>query len=196
MSKALVVGITGGIGGGKSTLSAVLRNKGYYVYDTDIEAKKMQDNDPDVREQIIKLFGSDIYTSEGLDRKKIASIVFNDPQKLIQLNKIAHPSVLKNFDEWVKGHQSEKILFIESAIIFEIGLDKKLDKVVVVTAPEDVRVARVMKRDGVSEGEVRSRIVRQMPEEEKVMKADIVIDSDKEYILNSNADYLLEELQK
>ena len=195
MNTPLIVGITGGIGGGKSTLSAVLRDRGYYVYDTDTEARELQNTDSLIREKLIELFGDDIYTSDELDRKKLAAIVFNNPDKLAQLNKVVHPAVRKRFEDWMVKHRSEKVLFVESAIMFETGLAGKMDKVVVVTAPEHVRIDRVMKRDGVSEDEVRARIARQMPEDEKVKKADIVLSSDGENVLSNNVERLLDELQ-
>ena len=196
MNKPLIVGITGGIGGGKSTLSAVLREKGYCVFDTDLEARNLQNTDPDIRRCLTEAFGNDIYNSEGLDRKKLASIVFNNHEKLALLNEIVHPAVRLKFHDWQQEHKNEKYLFIESAIMFESGLAYLMDKIIVVTASEEERISRVMKRDGVSEDEVRARMKRQMPEEEKIAKADIVLSSEGENVLSRNVKKLLKEIEE
>jgi dephospho-CoA kinase len=193
--KSLIIGITGGIGGGKSTLSEILREKGYFVYDTDSEAKRLQNEHPDIRRQLTAEFGNEIYDETGqLDRKCLASLVFENPKLLSKLNQIIHPVVRQDFSDWQKKYAQEKHLFVESAILFESGFDELTDKIIVVTAPEEVRIKRVAKRDGVTHEQVRARIANQMPEEEKIKRADIVLDSNGKRVLAEQIDIKLEEI--
>lgn len=178
MQHPFLVGITGGIGSGKSTLSDLLRKEGYLVYDSDKEARNLQNENQDVRQKIQKLFGNDIYNSEGLKRKEVAKIVFNDKQMLAQLNAIIHPEVRTDFNRWVKNHANEKILFLESAILFENGFNQLVDNVIVITANEETRILRVVKRDKVSPEQVLARIANQLPEEVKIKRANFVIHTD------------------
>lgn len=175
MKSPLIIGITGGIGSGKSTLANNLRAEGYYVYDSDLEARRLQNDYPVMREQIQALFGDDIYTSKGLNRYALAQIVFADRNLLAQLNDIVHPILKEDFKKWIKDHNSEKFLFIEAAILFECGYDVLVDKVVLITAPESVRIERVVKRDGVTPEHVRARMLHQIPEEDKILKSNFVI---------------------
>lgn len=177
MKKPLIIGITGGIGGGKSTFSNYLRKRGELVYDTDIEAKKLQDTDEQIITELKELFGDDIYTKKGLDRGTIAKIVFSDKEKLNRLNQIIHPKVKSDFKEWVNKHPEKEFLFMECAILFEGGFDEFVDKIAVITAPEDVRIKRVIKRDGLTEAQVKERIKNQISDNEKIKKADWVIDT-------------------
>ncbi|HOJ66830.1 MAG TPA: dephospho-CoA kinase [Paludibacteraceae bacterium] len=178
MNRPLIVGITGGIGSGKSTLSNKLRAEGYQVYDCDKEAKKLQNEHPVIREKIRELFGEDIYTESGLDRKKVADIVFQNRDLLDQLNKIVHPFVREDFLKWVGQYITEKFLFMESAILFESGFIDMVDKVILMTASEDVRIRRVVKRDGIDPERVRARISKQLPDTEKIPFSDFIIHSD------------------
>ena len=178
MSKPLIIGITGGIGGGKSTLADKLRAEGFEVYDSDKEARILQNEHPVIREKLVELFGSDIYNDEGLNRKELARIVFQKSELLSKLNAIVHPIVKVDFKNWIEKRQAHKLLFMESAILFESGFNLIVDKVIVITASEDIRIKRVIKRDGSSIDQVRLRIANQLPEEIKVDKADFVIHSD------------------
>jgi len=178
MHKALIIGITGGIGSGKSTLSTKLRAEGYLVYDSDVEARRLQDEHPIIRKQLIELFGAEIYTEQGLNRPSLAKIVFDKKDLLSKLNFIVHPVVKADFDKWIRAHFTEKLLFMESAILFESGFNELVDKVILMTASELVRIRRVVKRDEISEEQVKSRIANQMPDELKILNADFVIHSD------------------
>jgi len=197
MKTPIIIGITGGIGGGKSTFSKHLRDRGELVFDTDLEAKKLQNQSPIIRAKLIKEFGDDIYNAEGLDRQKLSMIVFGNPEKLQKLNEIVHPEVLNHFKEWIKINADKKILFMECAILFEEGQCKSLiDKVVVVTAPVDVRIKRVMKRDNLSEEAVRARMQHQLSEEKKMELADWVYDTDNQTLSHKRVDDFLLELEK
>lgn len=194
---SLIVGITGGIGGGKSTFSQLLREKGYAVYDTDHEAKRLQNERPDIRKQLMTEFGNEIYDENGqLNRKRLANLVFENPKLLSKLNEIVHPVVRQDFEEWQKKYAQEKILFVESAIMLESGFSELTDKIIIVTAPENVRIQRVVERDGVTYEQVRARIANQMPETEKIKRADFVLNSDGKRVLSESLDEILFELEK
>jgi len=178
MQRPLIIGITGGIGSGKSTLSSLLRAEGYSVYDTDLEARRLQNEHSAMRKKLVDLFGKDIYTEQGLNRSSLGKIVFAKPELLVKLNAIVHPLVMEDFNNWVLNRFPKKMLFIESAILYESGFNKLVDKVILITAAEDVRIDRVIKRDGVSPEHVRARMSHQLSEKEKVLRADFVIYSD------------------
>lgn len=178
MSKPLVIGITGGIGGGKSTISALLRAEGFKVFDSDIEARQLQNEHPVIRQQLIALFGNEIYTENGLNRPILAQVVFENKELLQKLNAIVHPVIKNHFIQWIEAQSKEQLLFIESAILFESGFNTLVDKVIVMTASEAIRIARVVKRDCANSEQVKMRIANQMPDEMKISKADFVIHSD------------------
>lgn len=194
MNRPLIVGITGGIGGGKSTLAEKLRIAGYNVFDSDMEARKLQNEDPDIRREMILLFGEDVYNEDGLDRKKVAGIVFQNKALLQKLNEIVHPVLRKEFARWIENNQSNKLLFVESAILFERGMYMLVDKIILMTAKEEIRIKRVMKRDNITVEQVKARMSNQLPEEEKIAKADYVIYSDDCMPLDDKMKRILGEL--
>lgn len=194
MDRPLIVGITGGIGGGKSTLAEKLRIAGYDVFDSDMEARKLQNEDPDIRRELMLLFGADVYNEDGLDRKKVAGIVFQNKELLQKLNEVVHPVLRKEFARWIGNHQSNKLLFVESAILFERGMYRLVDKVILMTAKEEIRIKRVMKRDSITVEQVKARMSNQLPEEEKIAKADYVIYSDDCMPLDEKMKRILAEL--
>jgi len=178
------IGLTGGIGSGKSTVAKIFENLGVPVFVSDNVAKMLQDENAEVKKAISEIFGNEIYVNGKLDRAKVAGIVFSDKKKLEQLNAIVHPAVGKAFEEFCNKNKSAKYILKEAAILFEIGDDKNLDGMLVVTAPIDVRAQRVMERDGISKAEVLQRMKNQWSEEDKVKKSDYVIVNDgKELIL-------------
>jgi dephospho-CoA kinase len=172
------VGLTGGIGSGKSFIAEIFRNLGVPVFNSDDAARKIQQTDTEVQSAIRESFG-DVFLDTGeLDRKKLASIVFADQQKLAQLNAIVHPAVGKAFERFCSENSSAAYVIKEAAIIFEIGLDEELDGTILVTAPEHIRIERVIKRDNISETEVRSRMSKQWTDQEKMQRADWMINND------------------
>ena len=178
MQRPLIIGITGGIGSGKSTLSSLLSAEGYSLYDTDLEARRLQNEHSAMRKKLVDLFGKDIYTEQGLNRSALGKIVFTRPDLLLKLNAIVHPLVMEDFNNWVMNRLPKKMLFIESAILYESGFNKLVDKVILITASEEVRIGRVVNRDGVNPEQVRARMSNQLSEKEKISKADFVIYSD------------------
>lgn len=178
MNAPLIIGITGGIGGGKSTLSDKLRAEGFDVYDSDNEARRLQNEHPVIQNQLKELFGADIYTSEGLNRPALARIVFEKKDLLLKLNEIVHPVVREDFKNWIADRLSHELLFMESAILFETGFSCLVDKVIVITASEEVRLRRVLKRDCITPEQVHARMANQISEDIKLSKADFVIHSD------------------
>ena len=181
----MIIGITGGIGSGKSTIAKQLREMGYMVYDTDSEAKRLIVEDTHVRQQIEQLFGSEVYKDGIYQTALVAQRVFADHSLLAKLNAIVHPTVKADIMNRVSRLASQEsrignqknLFFIECAILYQAGFDTLCDKVVAVTAPEETRLARVMKRDGTTIEKVRARIHAQEAEKD-VKRADIVINND------------------
>lgn len=178
------VGITGGIGSGKSTVCRMFSVLRIPVFEADSVAKQLQNTDPEVRSSLIDLFGPAVYLpDQTLDRKYLSSIVFNDPSLLLQLNAIIHPAVRKAFDAWSANQQSPYVL-LEAAILYESGFYKMMDKVIVVSTDQDQRIQRVMKRDGSTEEQVLQRIGNQWTDEQRNKLADFVIhNNDNELII-------------
>ncbi len=174
------LGITGGIGSGKSIVSEVLKIKGIPVYNADKEAKRLMIEDGKLRSQLMQLLGNDIYFADGtLDKKRIASRIFSNQNLLTQVNHTVHPAVGKDFLRWeqTEMQKSPKIIALESAILFESKLDIKFDKTLLVYAPLDIRIKRVMKRDTATLEQVQARVRNQSEEEDKRTKADFIIEN-------------------
>ena len=171
----LTVGLTGGIGSGKTTVARILQVLGVPVFDSDRAAKDVMAGDP-VRTAVVAAFG-DVYTDGGLDRRKLASIVFNDPEALQRLNAIVHPAVREAFARW-KASRSAPYVVNEAAIMIESGGYRDMDHLVVVTAPEEDRIARVMMRDRSSREQVQARMRNQITDGERTAHADTVLVND------------------
>lgn len=172
---------TGGIGSGKSYVVRILSQLGIPSYIADSKAKDLYKTDKQLLSDLVSLLGDDIIESAEIRRDIIASKIFPDPVLLSKVNDIVHPRVLKDFEEWSRSMREEgrEIVVFESAIFFESPIFYHIaDKIIVVTAPEDIRIERVIKRDGVSESLIRERMERQMPDSERVKKADYIIFTD------------------
>jgi dephospho-CoA kinase len=170
-----IIGITGGIGSGKTTITKYIESLGYPIYIADDEAKKLLDTE-EVINEIRKNFGEEVIENNLVDKKKLSTFVFGNKDKLKQLNEIIHPKVRQHFINWVKQINSE-IVFKEAAILFESGAYKDCDFTILVTAPEDVRVERVIKRDNSNKEDVIKRIRSQWSDEDKVKLSDFVINN-------------------
>ena len=178
-----VIGLTGGIGSGKSTVGRVMETLGVPVFDADREALALYDEDESLLNEVKERFGSSVIQPDGrLNRQALASIVFNDALALQQLNAMVHPRVAKKFEAW-RNRQVTRAVIREAAILFESGSASDCDSVIVVTAPEDLRIARVQKRNGWSEEEVRARMKRQWSEEQLVGMANAVIVNDDKHLV-------------
>ena len=178
----LKVGITGGIGSGKTTVCQIFEKLGVPVYYADQRAKELMEDDSQLRTEIKQEFGDDIYDTDGkLDRKKLAEIVFNNEEKLLKLNGMVHPAVFRDNQSWneVLAKKGYPYTIKEAALLVETGSYRTLDKLIVVSAPEEDRIKRVMARDGSTEEQVLARIKAQMPEEQKVKYADYIIYNDR-----------------
>jgi dephospho-CoA kinase len=175
----LRIGITGGIGTGKTTVCKMFEKLGVPVYYADDRAKWINNNDSEVITALKKAFGAEIYQNGMLDRTKLGSIVFSDKEKLEILNSIVHPAVFRDAEQWQSEKQEAGFQYTlkEAALLFETGSYKQLDKIIVVSADEEIRIERVMKRDNLSREEVIKRIAKQMPQAEKEKAADFVIEN-------------------
>lgn len=182
-----MIGITGNIGSGKSTIAEELERRGYPVYYTDKEAKRLIMNNQQVKQQMIDLFGESIYSDNYYHTDIVAKQVFGNTEKLQQLNQIVHPAVRQDLAQW-KGK------FVESAILFESGLDKLCQSIIVVVAPEEVRLERVMQRDHSSKEQVLARMASQMSTEELIQRADYSVDNDGKTSIKILVDNLLQHL--
>ena len=164
------VGITGGIGSGKSRVCSMLEGFGVAVYDADSRAKGLMNSSPTLREALVRRFGAEVYTDEGINRAYLAERVFSDGEELMALNAIVHPAVMEDFDRWAEAQQGHYVV-LESAILFEAGLESRVDATVAVMAPEELRVERVMARDGATKEQVLARINNQMSDDERADRA-------------------------
>lgn len=176
--KSLKVGITGGIGSGKSYISKVFKTLGVPFYDADKEAKALMNTSAIIRQGLIEAFGTSVYHDDGLlNRQWLANKVFNNEEQLALLNSIVHPAVIQHAVDWGKAQRTCYSLK-EAALLFESGSYKTLDYTILVTAPQDIRIRRVMLRDNTSREEVISRINKQMPDGDKMELADFIIVND------------------
>lgn len=172
----MVVGLTGGIGSGKSTIAKAFAALGIAVFNSDEQAKALIANNAQVKEKIITAFGEEAYQNGEYNRAYIAQIVFNNSEKLAILNGIVHPALAKYFNQWAKKQTSPYVLK-EAAILFESGSYKDCDYIITVTAPEEVRIARVMARDHCTEAQVRARMAQQWTDAQRIALSDAVIEN-------------------
>ncbi len=172
------IGVTGGIGSGKSIVCEVLRLHGIPVYDADFEAKRLNDTSPVIRKKLIEAFGPKLYKNNFIDRKKLADLIFNNKENLLFTNSIIHSELAKHFKAWTETRANHPIVAIDAAVLFEAGFQKHVDKTVTVLSPLDTRIRRVAKRDNLTQEEIKSRIDSQMSDEEKIKLSDFVIHND------------------
>jgi len=173
-----VIGLTGGIGSGKSTVSRLLETMGIPIYIADTESKRLTESSPVIREKLTERFGKDLYAEGKLDKARLASLIFGNETNRNYVNSVIHPVVWMDFEHWKAQHTQFPVVVIEAAIIFETNLADSLDVTITVTAPEKLRIRRVELRDGWSYESILSRIRSQLPEEEKIRRSDYVIYND------------------
>lgn len=185
-----IIGLTGGIGSGKTTVAKFIEDFGFPVYYSDDRAKDIVNDNDDLKAKIKELLGNESYDENGLyNRKFVAEKVFNNKDLLQSLNEIIHPAVRLDFEDWVKK-QTKYLIFKETALLFELKLNKQCYQSVLVTAEDNIRIKRVMDRDGKTYREVQSVMEKQMPEKEKIKLADCIIYN------NTNLDDLKEQTEK
>ncbi|MCF6181489.1 dephospho-CoA kinase [Lutibacter sp.] len=190
-----IIGLTGGIGSGKSTVLQFFKEIGAKTYIADIEAKKLMNSDEELKFQIIQLFGDKVYNSGAVDRKYLANIVFNDTSKLEKLNKLVHPKVQQHFLNFVKKCNCGIIIY-ESAILFESGSNKLCDYVITVYADYKTKMERLKLRDGSSEEEIRVRMQHQLNDNYKLAKANFIINNNNIENTKRQVSIIYEILQK
>ena len=171
-----VVGLTGGIGSGKSTIARLFAALGIAVYDSDTEAKKLINTSAEIKKRIVEVFGAEAYAEGGYNRAYMADIVFRNPDKLAVLNSIVHPVLADYFNQWV-ALQTSPYVIKEAAILFESGSYKNCDFIITVTAPETLRISRCMSRDGSTEAQVRARMAQQWTDAQRIALSDAVIEN-------------------
>ena len=180
--KQIKVGVTGAIGAGKTFVSSIFEKLGFPVFNSDIEAKKCMQSDVYLIEQIKVVFGDKVYENNILQKNILSEIIFNDNDKLKSLNHLIHPVVSKNFINWC-GNQNSDIIIKEAAILFESGSNNILDKIICVSAEEEIRIKRVMSRDKCDKNHVLSIMSKQMTQKEKEKLSDFIIINDDKKLL-------------
>ncbi|MDR0757337.1 MAG: dephospho-CoA kinase [Tannerella sp.] len=176
------IGLTGGIGSGKSTVASLFAAYGIPVYVADDAGKRLVNTSPNLRNRLTSLLGDGIYGKDGLNRRMMASLIFNDKNLLERVNAIIHPEIAIDFDRWLE-RQTGRYAVLESAILFESGFDAKVEVRLTVHAPEALRLQRVIAREQTTEAEVRQRMNNQLPDEIKMKYADCVILNDDTHAL-------------
>lgn len=191
-----IIGLTGGIGSGKTTVANYFASKGIPVYIADNEAKEIMNN-PEVIKEVQAIFEEDVIGKDGfLDRKIISNIVFHHKEKLAELNKIVHPKVKIHFENWLKENKDAPFIIKEVAILFETNGHKLCDATILVTAPLETRINRVISRDKITKEKVLQIIKNQLPEEEKVKLATFIIENENIKNTYKTVDNLIENLKK
>jgi dephospho-CoA kinase len=187
------IGLTGGIGSGKTTVAKVFEVLGIPVYYADDAAKKLMNEDAELKQKIKLQFGNEVYKNEQLNKKHLADIVFASPEKLAMLNALVHPATLKDADGWMQK-QTSPYCIKEAALIFESGAQQNLDYVIGVTAPAPLRILRSMQRDGIKREEVIARMDKQMDDTIKIKLCDFIIKNDEQEMLLPQVIQLHEKL--
>lgn len=190
------IGLTGGIGSGKSTIARILKQMGFPVYIADTKASHLMNRHPGIHNDIVMHFGKSIYTVEGnIDKPLLAKLIFNNPDNLTTINQIVHPRVMEDFQQWGE-QQTGDLIFFESAILFEAGLNSAFSYIICVTAPETIRINRVMARDKTTPEQVKARIGNQMDDSDKCRQSDFIIYNDDKHPVIVQILKIVEELKR
>ncbi len=175
---SIKIGITGGIGSGKSVVSKLLQLMGVPVYIADVESKRLTETDPDIRAALISLLGDEVYQDGKLNRPLLASYIFGNKDNLTMVHGIIHPRIKDDFRRWAQSHSSYPIVGIEAAILIEAGFTEDVDQVVLVYAPQEIRLRRAVSRDACAAEQIQQRMRNQMPDEDKMAFAHHIIYND------------------
>ena len=174
----LKIGVTGGIGSGKTVVCEIFKILGVAVYNADTEAKNITNSDSEIIQALTGRYGQDIYFNGEINKKKLSSIIFDNKEELNFINSTIHPRVFAHFNEWLELHNNHSYIIKEAALLFESGSYKDLDKIILVTAPEEIRIKRIIKRDNTNEDAIKKIIKNQLSEGEKINKSDYIINND------------------
>jgi len=189
-----VIGLTGGIGSGKSIISSLLSIMGIPVYIADTESKRLTESSPDIREKLKKRFGADLYVGDRLNKTLLASLIFENEANRNFVNSVIHPIVRIDFEEWKTKHSSFPLLATEAAILFESGFEDSVDVTITAAAPEELRIRRVELREGWPRTSIISRIQSQLSEEERIRRSDYVIYNDDKQALIPQVEKIVETI--
>ena len=189
----LKIGITGGIGSGKTYICKIIEKMGYQVFYSDIEAKKLMSNNTELIKKIKIIIGENAYINGEINKPIIRAFLFENEQNKDKLNEIIHPFVFQEFEQWSKS-KKEEIIFNESALLFETGSYKRFDKIILITAPEEVKVNRLIKRDQLTKEEIVKRFQAQLDDTIKKQKADYIIDNNDKELIIPQINKILNEL--
>jgi dephospho-CoA kinase len=181
------IGITGGMGSGKSFVCSIIENLGYPIFYSDKEAKWLMENNASLIAEIKKIVGNNAYTNNKINKEEIRKYIFDSAEKRKKLNEIVHPAVTQHFDYWAQQFKSNSLLFNESALLIETGSYKRFDKIILITASQDVKIKRLIQRENVSKEEIRLRMNSQLSDEVKKDHADYIIE-------NNETDFLLPKI--
>lgn len=190
----IIVGLTGGIGAGKSFVANKFNEKGIPIYNSDIRAKELMQTNSKIKTELISKFGTNVYVNNSLNRKLLADSIFTDKSLIAWINNLVHPIVKLDFDEWVKN-QKALIVFKEAAILIESGAYKQCDKIIVVTAPKEIKVKRIMLRDNLTLKQINDRITNQISDIERLKYADFTIINDGIKVVSIQVDKIYNKLQ-
>ncbi|MDR1372462.1 MAG: dephospho-CoA kinase [Dysgonamonadaceae bacterium] len=190
-----IIGLTGGIGSGKSTVSCIFASMGFPVYMADTESKRLTETSSEIRKRLVERFGAHLYYKDGkLNKSLLASYIFNNEDNLHFVNSVIHPFVFENFKLWVAEHKNCSAVIIESAILFESGFYRETDYTVTVSSPLELRIARVIARDVTNREDVERRIQSQLSEEERNRLADRIISNDERHSVLYQIENLIKSL--
>ena len=191
------VGLTGGIGSGKSTVAKILLELGFPVYNSDKRAKLLMNNDSILKNNIASIFGENSYINGVLNTNFISNIVFSDPDKIVQLNSLVHPSVSKDFDKWLKLNISHNIIFKEAAILIESGAYLKMNKIILVESRNDLKIERILKRDSTDFDSVKKRMDSQSSDIKNKKYVDYIIENNETLeSLNTKVNLVIQQIKK
>ena len=191
----IIIGLTGGMGSGKSFVAGKFEKKGVPVYNSDMRAKELMETHPAIKKELIDKFGSMVFKNNLLNRKLIAGRIFNDKLLLTWINELVHPVVKNDFEQWV-SEKKTKIVLKEAAILIESGAYKQCNKIIVITAPKPLRIKRVMLRDNMSYKEVEERMAKQISDTERLKYAYYTIINDGIKVVDKQVDAIFNELTK
>jgi dephospho-CoA kinase len=188
------IGITGGIGSGKSFIATIIERMGYPVYYSDVRSKELTNTHPVIRQGLIDLVGENVYFGGELDKKVLATAIFSNDELRLKVNQLIHPIVRQDFEDWANSQKSD-LIFNEAAILFETGAYRNFDATILVYAPEELRLKRVLKRDIITKNEVIARMNNQMNDNEKRKMTSLQILNDGESPILIQIETILEEIK-